>query len=94
MKDVLIQQGLIEALIYQERLATMEEETWRWLQIEAVSTIRLYLTNDVAIHILNETFPTVLWVKLEELYIEKIITNTLLLWKQFYQLRMIEGQSM
>ena len=76
---MLIQQGLIEALIYQERPGTMEEDTGRWLQTQTVSTIRLYLTDDVAIHVLNETSPTVLWTKFKELYMGKTLTNMLLL---------------
>ena len=93
VKDVLIQQGLIEALIYQERPGTIKEDTWRRLQIQTVSTIRLYLVDDIAIHVLNETSAIVLWVKLEELYMGKTLTNSLLLWRQFYQLRMTEEQS-
>ena len=84
VKDVLIQQGLVEALICQERPGTMEEETWRWLQIQTMNTIRLYLMDDVTIHVLNETSPIVLWAKLEELYMGKTLTNMLLLWRQFY----------
>ena len=61
--------------------------------MQAVSTIRMYLTDEVVIHILSETSPTVLWSKLEELYMVKSLTNTLFLYRQFYQLRMTEGQS-
>ena len=81
VKDVLIQQGLIEALICQERPGTIEEDTWRRLQMQTVSTIRLHLADDVAIHVLNETSPIILWTKLEKLYIEKTLTNMLLLWR-------------
>ena len=93
VKDVLIQQGLIDALICNERPSTMEEKNWTWIQMQTVSMIRLYLADDVVIHVLNESSPTVLWEKLEELYMAKSLTNALFLWKQFYQLRMTEGQS-
>ena len=53
----------------------------------------MYLTIEVVIHVLSETFLTVLWSKLEELYMAKSLTNTLFLWRQFYQLWMVEGQS-
>ena len=53
----------------------------------------MYLTDEVVIHVLSETSPTVLWSKLEELYMAKSLTNTLFLWRQFYQLRMAEEQS-
>ena len=62
--------------------------------MQVVDTIRLYLANEVVIHVLGETSPTMLWSKLEELYVTKSLTNILFLWRQFYQLRMTEGQSM
>ena len=46
----------------------------------------MYLTDEVVIHVLSETFPTVLWSKLEELYMAKSLTNSFFLWRQFYQL--------
>ena len=52
----------------------------------------MYLADEVVIHVLSETSPTVLWSKLEELYMAKSLTNTLFLWRQFYQLQMTEGQ--
>ena len=61
--------------------------------MQAVSTICIYLADEVVIYILGETFPTVLWSKLEELYMTKSLTNTFFLWRQFYQLRMIKKQS-
>ena len=91
MKDVLIQQGLIDALLCEKKPTTMEVWDWRWLQMQAVSTIRMYLTDEVMIHVLSETSPTVLWSKLEELYMMKSLTNTFFLWRQFYQLWMTEG---
>ena len=59
--------------------------------MQAVSTIRMYLADEVVIHVLSETSPVVLWSKLKELYMAKSLTNTLFLWRQFYQLRMTEG---
>ena len=79
VKDVLIQQGLIDALLCEEKSTTMEVQDWRWLQMRAVSTIRMYLTDEVVIHVLSETSPTVLWSKLEELYMMKSLTNILFL---------------
>ena len=55
MKNVLIQQELIDALLCEEKLATMEVQDWRWLQMQAVSMICLYLTDEMVIHILDET---------------------------------------
>ena len=79
MKNVLIQQGLIDALLCEEKSTTMEVQDWRWLQMQAVSTIRMNLADEVVIHVLSKTFSTVLWSKLEELYMAKFLTNTLFL---------------
>ena len=55
VKDVLIQQGLIDALLCDEKPTTMEVRDWKRLQMQAVSTIRMYLTDEVVIHVLSET---------------------------------------
>ena len=47
--------------------------------MQVVNTIRLYLTDEVVIHVLGETSPTMLWSKLEKLYMMKSLTNTLFL---------------
>ena len=60
MKDVLIQQGLIDALLCDWKPTTMEVWDWKWLQMQVVSTIRMYLTDEVVIHVLSETSPMVL----------------------------------
>ena len=77
MKNILIQHELIDALLYEKKLATMEEKTRERLQMQTVSTICLYLTDEVVIHALGETSPMVLWSILEELYMMKSLTNTL-----------------
>ena len=61
--------------------------------MQAVSTIRLYLADEVMIHMLGKTPSIILWSKFEKLYMAKSLTNTLFLWRQFYQLRMTKGQS-
>ena len=65
-KDVLIQHGLIDVLLYDEMPATIEMKDWKRIQIQAVSTICLYLADDVVIHVFDETFLMVQWLKLEE----------------------------
>ena len=79
VKDVLIQQESIDALLCDEKLTTMEVQDWRWLQMQMMSTIRLYLTDEVVIHILGETSSMILRLKLEELYMMKSLTNPLFL---------------
>ena len=59
----------------------MEVQDWKRLQMQAVSTIHIYLTDEVVIHVLSETSPMVLWSKLEELYMTKSLTNILFLWR-------------
>ena len=59
--------------------------------MQAVSTIRLYLVDDVVIDVFGETSPMVLWSKLKELYMAKLLTNMLFLWRHSYQLWMDEG---
>ena len=90
---MLIQQGLIDALLCEEISIIMEVMVWKWLQMQAVSIICLYLVDDVVIHVLDEASPTAMWSKLEELYMMKSLTNIFFLWRQFYQLQMTEGQS-
>ena len=75
VKDVLILQGLIDALLYEKKPITMEVQDWRWLQIYVVSMIRLYLADEVVIHMLGKTSPIILWSKLEELYMVKSLTT-------------------
>ena len=60
MKDVLIQQRLIYALLCDEKLTTMKVQNWRRLQMQAVSMIYLYLVDEVVIHVLGETSPAIL----------------------------------
>ena len=47
MKDVLIQQRLIDALLCEEKPTTMKVRDWKWLQMQTVSTIRMYLADEV-----------------------------------------------
>lgn len=37
-------------------MTTIEDKIWRWFQMYVVSTICLYLADEVVIHILNATF--------------------------------------
>ena len=79
VKDVLIQQGLINALLCEKKPTIMEVQDWRRLQMQTVSSIWMYLTDEVMIHVLDEIFSIVLWSKLEELYITKSLISTLFL---------------
>ena len=63
MKDVLIQQGLIDALLCKEKPTTMKVQDWRQAQMQMVSTICLYLTDEMVIHVFGETSPIVFLVE-------------------------------
>ena len=43
--------------------------------MQTVSTIRMYLTDEVMIYVLGETSSMVLWSKLEKLYMVKSLIN-------------------
>ena len=60
VKDVLIQQRLIDILLCKEKPTTMEVRDWRRPQMQAVSTNCMYLADEVVIHVLSETSPMVL----------------------------------
>ena len=72
---------MIDALLCEEKSTTIEVQDWRRLLMQTVSMIRLYLTDEVVIHILGDTSLTMLWSKLEELYMAKSLTNTLFFWR-------------
>lgn len=73
------------------KLEAMSDDDWEELKMKAMSTIRLSLAPEVKYNVMNETSATVLWKKLEKLYMSKSLTNKLFLKKQLYQLRMEEG---
>lgn len=85
--------GLIDALIYKKKPATMEDKSQSRLQIQVVSMTQLYIADNVVIHLLSKTSLMVMWTKLKDMHMTKLLTNALFLWKQFYQLQISKGQS-
>ena len=81
MKDVLIHQELIDALFCEKKSITIEVQDWRRLQMQTVSTIRMHLADEVVIYVLGEICSTVLWSKLEKLYVAKSLINILFFWR-------------
>ena len=57
---MLIQHGLIDALLYEKKSAIKEEKIWEWLQIQMVSTMHMYLMDEVMIYVLDEIISMVL----------------------------------
>ena len=58
---------------------------------KAASAIRLHLTDDVVNNIIDEESTCGIWIKLENLYMSKMLTNKLYLKKQLHALHMGEG---
>ena len=81
VKDVLNQQGLIDALLCEEKSTTMEVQDWKQLQMLVMSMIYLYLADEVVIHMLGESFLTVLWSILKESYMTKSLIKTFFFWR-------------
>jgi len=90
MEDLLIQQGLDAALLGKER-SKVKDEDWEMFDRRARGAIRLCLSDEVIYGIMGEKTAAGVWLKLEELYMTKSITNRLYLKRQMYQLRMKEG---
>ncbi len=89
VKDLLVQQGLHKALDGEtKKPATMTTSDWEDLDARALSTIRLCLADEVLFNIVEETTASGLWVKLENLYMTKSLTNRIYLKRQLYSLRM------
>lgn len=88
--DVLVQQGLIDALEGTKPESTTAED-WKVMERKAVSTIRLCLSDEVKYSVIKENSPKKLWKSLEELYMAKSLTNRWVLKRQLFRLRMEEG---
>ena len=61
------------------------------MDARALSTIRLFLADEVLFNITKEKTIAILWTKLESLYMTKSLTNIIFLKRQLYNLRMKEG---
>ena len=90
MKDILVQQGLFKVLTG-EKPKSMTTDEWEELAMRVVSTIRLCLASEIKYSVLNEKSPSVLWQKLEKIYMLKSLTNRLYLKKKLYGLKISEG---
>ena len=64
----------------------MKDSEWKSNQRKATSTIRLALASAIKYTVLNETTPTKMWKKLEEIYVSKSLTNRLSLKIDLYTL--------
>jgi hypothetical protein len=90
VKDLLVQQGMVKAL-YGTKPNDMADIDWKELEAKAMATIRLCLGDDMMYHVMDEEFPTTVWLKLESQYMSKSLTNKLYLKQLLYELKMTEG---
>ena len=64
------------------------------LEAKTVTTIRLCLANDAMYHVMDEESPTTIWLKLENRYMSKSLTNKLYLKQKLYGLKMADGSDL
>lgn len=93
VKDVLIQQGLDDAL-EKAKPKEMSDADWAKIQKRAASTIRLALAPDVRYNVLKESTPKEIWDKLASIYASKSLTNRLNLKMELYSLKLDEESSL
>lgn len=92
MKSILIQQGIKVALSGKEKKPTkINDDDWVDIDERALSTIQLYLSDEVLYNVRKETTAKSLWEKIETLYMGKSLSNKLHLKKQLYRLKLDEG---
>ena len=85
VEDLLVQQGIDDAL-EKSKPTTMDEGKWMAMKEKAMSTIRLAIAPQIKYNYLMETYPSVLWEKLQAVYASKSLTNKLCLIWELYQL--------
>ena len=74
-----------------KRLDRFNAEDWEELEEIPFSTIKMCLADQVLSEVCVETTVEGFWMRLENTYMDKNMTNKLWLKKQLYSLRMPEG---
>ena len=69
------------------------QDDWDKLEIRAMSTIRLCLSDSVLLNVSGEDSAVKLWAKLRILYQSKSLVNKLFLQKKQFHLRMDENDT-
>jgi hypothetical protein len=84
---MLVQQGLQKVLVGKtKKLTSMTDEYWEDMDARALCTIRLCLEDEVLFNITREETKTILWNRLEILYMTKSLTNKIFLKRLLYSL--------
>ena len=92
MHDILVQQGLVRALLGKAKQRfTMTDDERSDVDERALSGIQLCLADDVLFNIVSEKTVVGLWKKLKKLYMTKSLTNRIILKIKLYNLHMKEG---
>jgi LTR polyprotein gag-polypeptide-like protein len=89
MKVILIHNGMHKALDGKEKMPEgTSEARWKEINAKALSAIQLCLANEALREDVKEESSKDIWKKLESLYMEKSVTNRLLLKSRLYDLRL------
>lgn len=85
---MLVQQGLMKALYGKaKKLDMMTYAEWEELDMNAVSSIRLCLANELMCDVMDDVSIVAKWLKLESQYMSKSLTNKLRLSGNYTSLR-------
>jgi len=92
MHSLLVQQGMVKALLGKEKQPTsIVDDDRDEMDARALSAIHLCLVDDVLFNIVTEETTVGLWSNLESLYMMKSLKNKIFLKRELYSLRMKEG---
>ena len=95
VKDILVQQGLAKPLKgVDAKSDKISDEDWEELEARCVSTIRLYIADNIINNVNDVDSAPELWEKLEKLYLGKGLQTKLNLKRDLYKLKMGEGASL
>ena len=97
MKAMLVQQGLWEAMKYKQPNKTADLEDKAEIKKldmmdRAHSAIMLSLGDRVLREVCKEKTPSVVWSKLESIYMTKSLANKLFLKQRLFSIKFIEGK--
>ena len=78
VKDLLTQQGMKKALL-EPKPEAMSQGDWEEMHDQAVSTIRLCLSDDITHQVMDLTTCKEMWDKLEKMYMSRSLSSKLYL---------------
>ncbi|KAK9937625.1 hypothetical protein M0R45_014403 [Rubus argutus] len=95
VKDILVQQGLAKPLKGKDAMPEkMKEEEWDELESRCVSTIRLFIADNIINNVNDVDSAPELWERMEKLYLGKGLQTKLNLKRDLYKLKMEEGANL